>query len=217
MFFSLSKEDFLSYFISQINNFFPDKNLIKKSDILDAFNVSIKRIENCFKKLKNPKINKYILKNNRLYFNHLNTSHYSIFLYFLSNTCFNLKKKIIICDKIFYLNKALHSVDLFYEIKLPNIFYLIHPVGTILGRANYSDYLLVYQNCLVGQDARSPKLISTIGKNVTLWPRSSIVGKCLVGKNCEISIGSTVKNFNIASNSIYFGDTLNNHVVKKNI
>ena len=133
MFFSLSKEDFLSYFISQINNFFPDKNPIKKSDILDAFNVSIRRIETCFKKLKNSKINKYILKNNRLYFNHLNTNHYSIFLYFLSNTCYNLKKQITICDKIFYLNKTLHSVDLFYEIKLPNIFYLIHPAGTILG------------------------------------------------------------------------------------
>jgi hypothetical protein len=37
MFFSLSKEDFLSYFISQINNFFPDKNLIKKSDVLERF------------------------------------------------------------------------------------------------------------------------------------------------------------------------------------
>src|SRR5437588_860224 len=51
---------------------------------------------------------------------------------------------------VYGLNKALHGLDVFYEVELPTIFAFQHPVGTVLGRAHYSNYLLVYQRCTVG-------------------------------------------------------------------
>ena len=47
----------------------------------------------------------------------------------------------MIADKIYYLNKILHSVDIYHEVELPSTFFLEHPVGTVLGRAKYQDGL----------------------------------------------------------------------------
>ena len=44
----------------------------------------------------------------------------------------------------------MHAVDAFYEVQLPDVFAVQHPVGTVLGRANYSDYFICYHNCTVG-------------------------------------------------------------------
>ncbi len=55
-----------------------------------------------------------------------------------------------IADKAYALNKALHALDAFYEVELPDVFAVQHPVGTVLGRATYSDYFICYHNCTVG-------------------------------------------------------------------
>ena len=39
-------------------------------------------------------------------------------------------------DKLFLLNKALHGCDIYYEVALPSVFLLVHPLGTVLGRAS---------------------------------------------------------------------------------
>ena len=41
-------------------------------------------------------------------------------------------------------NRIQHSIDLFYEVDLPQHVMYVHPVGTVLGRATYGDYLCVY-------------------------------------------------------------------------
>jgi serine O-acetyltransferase len=38
-----------------------------------------------------------------------------------------------LADRIYYLNKALNGLDLFYEVEMPDVFYLDHPVGTVIG------------------------------------------------------------------------------------
>lgn len=53
----------------------------------------------------------------------------------------------VLADKIYYLNKMMNSVDLFYEIELPMHFGLEHPLGTIMGRAKFGDYFYFYQQC----------------------------------------------------------------------
>ena len=44
-----------------------------------------------------------------------------------------------LASKAYCLNKALHAIDVFYEVELPEIFFLEHPLGTVLGRAKYSN------------------------------------------------------------------------------
>ena len=37
----------------------------------------------------------------------------------------------------------LHGIDVFFTVDLPDIFLFCHPLCTVLGRAQYSDYFLV--------------------------------------------------------------------------
>ena len=67
-----------------------------------------------------------------------------IFLYYLSNELYKRNQCPGLCDKIYYLNKIMHSVDLFYAIELPQYFGAEHPLGAVMGRAKYSDGFFFY-------------------------------------------------------------------------
>ncbi len=53
-----------------------------------------------------------------------------------------------IADKIYYLNRALNSVDLFYEVALPRIWSCEHPLGSIMGRAPYGENFFLCKGVL---------------------------------------------------------------------
>ncbi len=44
----------------------------------------------------------------------------------------------------------MHSVDWFYAVDLPVHFLCEHPLGSVLGKASYGDYFLIYQGTTVG-------------------------------------------------------------------
>ncbi len=175
----------------------------------------IERVEFCFSAIQS----KYFRLNDQIYFNHLNSDHYSMFLYFLANTLHKNGEDIKICEKIFYLNKVLHGIDVFYDIELPDIFLFCHPLGTVLGRAKYSNYFLVYQGCTIGasrelgfnRDNEYPIL----GEHLGMYMGASILGKCRIGKNCKISSNSLIMDNDLPDNSIYVGTT-NYHTIKTN-
>jgi len=95
---------------------------------------------------------------------------------------------------------------------MPEIFYLVHPVGTVLGRANYSNYFVAYQNCMVGSNKNNSP---TLGEYVTMRPGSSIIGNSNISSGCDISINSTIVDKNLTKNSIYFGNPKEFHIKKK--
>jgi len=105
------------------------------------------------------------------------------------------------------MNKLLHGVDIFYEINLPDIFTLVHPVGTVLGRAHYSDYFCAYQNVSVGSDLEGNGPL--FGEGVVMFGGSKVIGSSVVGENCFLSIGSTVVSENIPPNSLVFSHSPN--------
>ena len=72
-----------------------------------------------------------MIRKKSVLFNHLNSDQFSTFLYFYLIHALQEKNKNI-CDKIYYLNKTLNSIDLFTtEVAMPDIFLLVHPVGTV--------------------------------------------------------------------------------------
>ena len=196
---TISKNNLLIYTIDKLNIFFNDKKKIYQKDLSKIHNISLDRLEQCFKKINNN----YYQTSNKVVFNHLNTDHFCSYLYFLSNTCYKKNINPIICQKIYYLNKILHSVDIFYEVNLPDIFLLIHPVGSVLGRAKYEDYFVVYQNCNVGSDKNKNPIFE---KYVTLRPHSSVLGNCRISENSVIAAHSIILNRNIKKNTIYIGN-----------
>lgn len=204
---SLDRYELLNYVCSQIKTFFPDKKTIEKEEIRKYFDTALQRTEYCFSKINT----KYFKDKSEVVFNHLHGDQYAMFLYFLSNTFYKNGSDINLCAKVFLLNKYLHGIDTYYEIELPDIFLFIHPLGTVLGRARYSDYLLIYQRCNVGSNKN---IYPTLNKYVNLHPGSSILGNCIVGENCKIAAGSLLLDMDLPPNSLYIGNP-KNYVIKE--
>jgi serine O-acetyltransferase len=105
---------------------------------------------------------------------------------------------------LYYLNKVLHSVDWYFEIMLPDIFSAEHSIGSVMGRAVYSDKFFFYQGCTVGgNNSKYP----VIGENVTMYSNSSILGNSKIGNNVILGAGCMVKDAVIPGNCLVFGQS----------
>lgn len=105
-------------------------------------------------------------------------------------------------EKFYYLNKILHSVDLFYAVELPSIWGGEHPLGSVMGRARYSDHFFFYQRCTVGGNKGK---YPVLGEFVTMYSDSKILGNSNIGDNVIISANTYVKDEDVPNNSIVFG------------
>lgn len=195
---SLDTRSLNLFIVKQLNNFFPDSE-IKLKIVMPFVEQALKRAEYCFSKVNN----KYFFDGRHTYFNHLHTDQYAMFLYFLSNTIWEKSKDGKLAGKVYYLNKALNGLDVFYEVSLPDIFIFAHPVGAVLGRAAYKDYLVVYQRVTVGGNTKLEYPV--LGRGIALYTGSALIGKCDVGDNCLISAGTIVMEKNIPSSMVVFG------------
>lgn len=83
---------------------------------------------------------------------------------------------------------------------------LDHPVGTVMGRANYSDYFSFAQNCTVGNNNG---IYPTIGSKVRMCANSMILGNCIIGNNVTLGANCCVKDETIESDTIVFGSSPN--------
>ena len=209
-FLHIDKEQLNSLVTSQLNSFFNDGSLVDGALLKKYQADTIDRLHNCFTNIKKP----YFFENNKTIFNHLHGDHYAMYLYLLCNTIWKLDKNEKLASKVFLLNKALHGVDAFYGIDLPEIFLFVHPLGTVLGRAKYSDYFVVYQNCNVG--ANEDLIYPTFKGETLLYSKATIIGSCKVGSNTVFGANSFVMNTNIKDNSTVVGSYPNNKIIDNN-
>lgn len=189
------------------NNFFLENS--EEEIINECINIALQKSEYCFSKTEN----KYYKKNDVTYFNPFHSGQYSIFLYFLSQAIY-IKKQApnTLSDRVYYLNKIMNSLDVYYEINMPSIFMLDHPLGSVLGRAIYGEYFTFSQQCTVGNNKG---IFPTIGKHVTMFSGSKIIGDCTIGDNVKIAANTYIKDTDIPSNSLVFGSSPN-LIVKEN-
>jgi serine O-acetyltransferase len=200
MLLSIKLENLCQYLCNQLNYFFPDSNVITSKEIFPFFSTAFRRIETNYSKIHLP----YYNKENQSFFNHLHGDHYATFLYFLSNTLYLNGVDENICSKVFLLNKALHGIDAFYSIRLPEHFIFVHPLGTILGNADYGDFCVIYQGVTIGSNASS--IYPKIGNNVIFYSNSSVIGNSLIGHNSVLGANSSVINHDISSFQIVTGN-----------
>lgn len=201
--YSLSQRELASYVARQISGLFPDRE-VSSQEINRYLPRTMQRLEYCFAHINN----KYYFDGNKVYFNHLHTDQYASFIYFLSNTIFDQDGNRDLASRVYAVNKWTVALEIFYEVEMPDIFFLQHPVGTVLGRCKYSDYLLVWQRASTGADMELnyPRL----GEGVVIFGNASIIGDCDIGNNCWISYGATVMDINMPSGSVAFGQSPNN-------
>ncbi|WP_418181132.1 hypothetical protein ACNSOL_05230 [Aliarcobacter lanthieri] len=204
---NLKSKELVKYLKKQLNNYFPDLKRI--NNLADIIKKALKKVEFNFEHIALP----YYRKDGLPYFNYLNVDHYTVFIYYCSNIAYE-KNDINLASKLFYLNKVLHSFHCMYDTKLPDIFIVCHGGGTVLGKAEYSNYFVVTQGCTVGANAKIeyPKL----GKNIIMYPNSSILGNSIISNNVICSNNSIVLNKNINSNSLIVGQHPNTETKKVN-
>lgn len=135
-------------------------------------------------------------------FTHLHSDLYAQFIYYLSNTIWVNLNDSVTASKLFYLNKTLHGLNCTYDTKLPDIFILIHCVGTILGKAKYSNYFVACHNVTVGSDKG---IEPEIGQGIYMGPGSSIVGNCKVGNYTHMAINSVLLDQNSSGECVIVG------------
>ena len=206
----MEKHELLSMLKKQLNSFYFLND--KENECLNLFydNV-IDRMDKCLNGFKNAKYNNTndTNGNQTCIFNPLNTCHYTIFLYFYANTLYRSRTCIEstqICDKLYGLCKTLSGADLFYEVNLPDIFFVDHPVGSVMARAQYGNYFSFIHGCTVGNNHG---IYPVIGEHVKMYSDSKIVGNCHIGNNVILSANSYVKDTDIPDNTIVFGQSPN--------
>lgn len=204
----IGKAELLELVQLQVRNLFASTRS-EQLAIAQNFEPALIRTEACFKATQDYI---YYKIDGVLTFNPFHTGQYSIFLYFLSNEVWKASSGCrSAADKIYYLNKALNSLDIFYEVEMPSVFFLDHPVGTVIGRAKIGDGFRFSQNCTVGNNHG---IFPRLGRNVTMHSGSKIIGDCSIGDNVVVSANTYIKDQDIPADSLVFGSTPN-LIVKK--
>jgi serine O-acetyltransferase len=175
------ERDIINYVDRQLNFFSPDgedsKSLLKKhlSQAMDRVNFSID----------------HVTLSGYQQFSVYHSDLYAQFLYYLSNEIWRAEGLNLVSTKLFQLNKSLHSLNCMYDTILPDIFLLIHCVGTVIGKANYADRLVVCQNVTIGADRGH---IPTFEGPCYFGPGSAAIGNCLIKPYSFLGVGSYLLN-----------------------
>lgn len=202
---SLSPDALSALAAHQVNTLFADGAGVAASDLATAVSGALARLEHCFTRVNN----KYFFDGTQAVFDHLHGDQYAMWLYLLGNQLFRNGGPVPACKKLFLLNKALHGCDVFYEVELPSIFLLVHPLGTVLGRGHYSDHLIAYQRVGIGSNH---DVYPTLGAHLTLRPGSAVLGNCTVAEHCSIAAESLLLDRDLPPNSVYIGNP-RSHVI----
>jgi serine O-acetyltransferase len=195
---SLEASALAAYVARQLNFHFPDV-AVTADELNPAMPRALERLEHCFAAIDN----KYFFDGSRAVFSHLHGDQYAMWLYILGNELYRLGAPAALCAKLFLLNKALHGCDIYYEVELPSIFLLVHPLGTVLGRATYSDYFVSYQRVGVGSNH---DVYPHFGEYVTLRPGAAVLGNCRIGNHCQIASDALVLDRDLPDHSRYIGN-----------
>ena len=142
----------LDYVCRQLENYFPDGRTGQKPLLAAPLITALQRLRRCINAVRLWPLDE---------FDHLHSSQYTTFLYFLANSLWHTGAdralprtgaERALCNKLFGLNKALNGIDLFYEIDMPDTFFIGHSVGIVLAKASYGERLVLYQGCTVGKN-----------------------------------------------------------------
>lgn len=197
---SLSQDELLQYTRSQLNTFFPDKYDFIGDDVDRAFNLALDRSEECFGAICHPG---YHNADGDVQFSHLHADQYAAYLYFLANSLWKDSNNTVLCSKLLQLNRVLNSLFISYKCDMPDHFMLGHPLGTILGNADYGDYMVVFQGVTVNTETddegnAAPKF----GKGVFLGAGAKVIGNKPIGDRVSIGVDAFVFDQEIPSDSV---------------
>lgn len=154
-------------------------------DFRPILGTALERTEYCFERVALPPYQ----KNGRARFDPLHMDQCAQLFYYLSNEAYRQLENSRLAAKFCQLNKMRNGILVMYDTELPRIMLLIHTVGTVLGKAQYADYFVAYQNVTVGTNrGKSP----VFGERVILSCGSIVAGDCEVGTSVRVFPNASV-------------------------
>jgi serine O-acetyltransferase len=129
------------------------------------------------------------------------SDQYAMFVWFCSNEAWRAGDLDLAAD-LFLLNKGLNSIVCMWDTALPSVFLWIHTVGTMLGKAEYGERFVAYQNVTVGTDRGARP---AFGEGTILFAGAKVVGGATIGARSLVSLNTVVIAETIPPNSIVAG------------
>jgi serine O-acetyltransferase len=147
--------------------------------------------------------NKYFRDENGPVLRTAHNAQYTIFLYELSRAVFEAGRRHH-ADRIYTLLRMVSSVDLFYEVKLPERWGCDHPLGSVIGRGKFAPEATLFfsQNCNIGNNRR---IFPEIAGNLHMAGNSSLLGKTRVTGNVYLANGACAIDAGDLSDCFVFG------------
>ena len=196
---SMTRSELRDYIARQLDSFYPDGYHMEGESVDRAFNRGLERLEYCFQHISFPAYN----DGKQTYFSHLHSDQYAQLLYYFANSLWMDSQNRVICDKLIGLNKTLNGFFVSYKGKLPDVFFLGHPVGSVIGNADYSDFLVVFQNVTINT-AEGPQgeTAPSLGQGVFLGAGAKIIGNKRIGNGVSVGVDAVVYNEEIEDNMV---------------
>jgi serine O-acetyltransferase len=191
-------EELAAYVTRQMDHFFPHSGPDDAAIISAAMGEALHRLEHCFVRIN---YRSYSRDGNA----HLSIYHsdqYAAFLVLLSNQIHREQAHHPVAQKLFGLNKALHGLNCMYDVELPPVFWLLHSVGAVIGKAVYGNYLVVRQNCTIGALRGE---YPVIGSGFIMSSGCSLIGRCVVGDNVMLGPDTALLEKDIPSDTLVTG------------
>lgn len=137
----------------------------------------------------------------RTRFDPAQTDQYAMFLWFCSNEAWRAGDLALAAD-LFATNKALNAIVCMWDTPLPRVFLWIHSVGTMLGKADYGERFVAYQNVTVGTDRGGRP---AFGTGTILFAGAKVVGATTIGERSVVSLNTVVIGETIPRDSVVAG------------
>jgi serine O-acetyltransferase len=194
---TLSPDDLTVYLKNQLRAGYPDKARLRLGKVVRR---ALERIETSFSRI----VLRGYTVDGEATFSHLHGDQYAAFLYFAANSAWKDHDDTQLASKLFLLNKALNGIVVMYDTILPDVFVLMHTVGTVLGKADYGNYFVAAQNVTVGMDRDGTP---AFGERVVLYGGSVVIGASRVGERVTIATNATVRGEEIPANHVVAGSS----------
>jgi serine O-acetyltransferase len=177
----IGRDGLRAYLLRQLEHHFPDGR--DCSQPIDAhLDAALQRLRHCIARVRPWQPERFDV---------LHSTQTCQFLYYLANTIWRADGETEVPTKLFLLNKALNGIDCYYEIALPEVFYIGHSVGIVLAKATYGERLVLYQNSTVGKNRG---IAPVIEQDVVLYPNTAVIGRSQVRAGSVVAQGVSVIN-----------------------
>jgi len=188
-----TRESLIDYTVAQCAHVVPDGRDAAFRATVDAhLDAALERLHRCINACAPWRPDRFDV---------LQSSQHCIYLYYLAHTIWTRSGETAAPTRLFLMNKAFNGIDLFYEIAMPEAFYIGHSVGIVLAKATYGNHLVLYQNSTVG---RHKDQIPVIGDRVVLYPNTAVIGRSVVESDGVVSQGTSVINRRVPAGQMAF-------------